>query len=73
MAYLEWVQFLTPINLNLKKFSWQCTIYAKIPHYWWCVSRLLSIVLVKVALYATSSARFLSKLCSNYASLQKLC
>ena len=35
--------------------------------------RPLSIVLVKVAYYATSSARFFPKLCSNYNRVWKLC
>ena len=33
----------------------------------------LPIVLVKVAYYASGSARFLPKLCSNYARFSKLC
>ena len=36
-------------------------------------SRHLPIVLVKVAYYASGSARFLPKLCSNYARFSKLC
>ena len=35
--------------------------------------RHLPIVLVKVAYYASGSARFLPKLCSNYARFSKLC
>ena len=36
-------------------------------------NRPLSIVLVKLAYYATSSARFFPNLCSNYARFWKLC
>ena len=36
-------------------------------------ARHLPIVLVKVAYYASDSARFLPKLCSNYARFSKLC
>ena len=36
-------------------------------------TRHLPIVLVKVAYYASGSARFLPKLCSNYARFSKLC
>ena len=36
-------------------------------------NRHLPIVLVKVAYYASGSARFLPKLCSNYARFSKLC
>ena len=36
-------------------------------------TRLESIVLVKLAYYAISTARFLSKLCSNYALFSKFC
>ena len=36
-------------------------------------ARHLPIVLVKVAYYASGSARFLPKLCSNYARFSKLC
>ena len=36
-------------------------------------SRHFPIVLVKVAYYASGSARFLPKLCSNYARFSKLC
>ena len=35
--------------------------------------RHLPIVLVKVAYYASGSARLLPKLCSNYAHFSKLC
>ena len=35
--------------------------------------RHLPIVLVKVAYYASGSARFLPKLCSNHARFSKLC
>ena len=38
------------------------------PKYWGGASHLL-IVLVKVAYYASGSARFLPKLCSNYAQI----
>ena len=38
-----------------------------------CEARHLPIVLVKVAYYASGSARFLPKLCSNYARFSKLC
>ena len=37
------------------------------------LTRHLPIVLVKVAYYASGSARFLPKLCSNYARFSKLC
>lgn len=37
------------------------------------VSRLLLIVSVKLAYYASSSACLLSKLCLNYAGLQTFC
>ena len=39
----------------------------------WLSDRHLPIVLVKVAYYASGSARFLPKLCSNYARFSKLC
>ena len=40
---------------------------------WVTAGRHLPIVLVKVAYYASGSARFLPKLCSNYARFSKLC
>ena len=39
----------------------------------WLSTRLWWIVLLKVAYYATSSARNFAKLCQNYARIPKLC
>ena len=38
-----------------------------------CVSKPWRIVFLKVAYYATSSARNFAKLCQNYARIPKLC
>ena len=40
---------------------------------WPCLHRILSVVPVKMAHYASSSAQNFWKLCGNYASFSKLC
>ena len=68
------VKFVSP-SKSIKRIQWHSLSHLAVIALFICKlrGRHLPIVLVKVAYYASGSARFLPKLCSNYALFSKLC